>query len=289
MEHRTYKWNRFNCITTTTYRWKKYNVITTYSWNQYTTSGYDEDWWDGGSIHLRAGDRLYYADEKPSYVNGQWVYRTSGSWSVPYTIGSFNDLEPGYSSWYAEEPNGTEIRTGLECHTNSLPDFPNVTGSITYGYEERRTIKNNNDRELIGTVTSTNPSAYPNGGTSGGYYYSRNPSGDTYSRGSEIGPVTSTNQSAYPSNGKHTDGYWYVYETVETTYSKGTTNGSVTSDQQNTYPADGRHSDGFWYTANGYDSNYSQGIFVDTVTSTQVDAYPDNGRHTDGFWYVKQP
>ena len=86
----------------------------------------------------------------------------------------------------------------------------------------------NIEHVYVGNVSSTNPNAYPNGGSQGGYYYDSRTSETDQSQGSLIDQVTSTSSSAYPQNGI-AGNYWYVAAGSDTTYAKGAAAGEVTS------------------------------------------------------------
>lgn len=359
VEHRTYKWNRFNVVTTVTYkwnrfncnstriyRWNRYNLSTTYRWKRCAASGEKQSTvdyidfgsssttvmytnnkptWDEYRHQILLGEFYYHSpytgstlvtDLSETFLKNYWstypMYIKDSEWSMyaddtyvdryylpvtaevrklwhqndptrPYNV-RFERVDGGKFTYvtYSSSPDTSNF---TYVTSSNASQYPNGGTSGSYYYFDRETIYSQGS--AAGSVTSTSSSAYPSNGQSGNYWYVSNGSYLSYSKGSANGSVTSTNQSAYPSNGRHSDGYWYEANGSSTSYSKGTANGSVTSAQQNTYPADGRHTDGYWYTANGYDSTYSQGTKVGTVNDKTETTYPNNARHTDGFWYVK--
>ena len=358
VEHRTYKWNRYNVVTTVTYKWNKfncnstriyrwnrYNLSTTYRWKRCAASGEKQTQYD--YIDMNEPVTIARTSTKPNFDGNKIVLNTFYQWTsyssdlitslnIPYFMTYYWVYVNRYytdSSWeygaddeyvygyYPPIPNGQNIvkkitkleDDSLPCHvrwyrsdggkftyvtysyspdtsnftyvtSSNASQYPNGGTSGSYYYFDRETIYSQGS--AAGSVTSTSSSAYPSNGQSGDYWYVSNGSYLSYSKGSANGSVTSTNQSAYPSNGRHSDGYWYESNGSSTSYSKGAANGAVTSKESDTYPSDGK-SGNYWYTANGYDSTYSRGTKVGTVNNKTADAYPNNKRHTDGFWYVK--
>lgn len=299
VETKTYKWNRFNLISTTRHYWNRFNVSTTYRWKRCAAAGTKET--QVKTIYLGHDNATWAGNlnNPPVFVNGQFTINSMNSrdamtnpavdfdinharkyyWTI--VSGYWKDQDLNFQDVYADvyyKPASDAIFVE-EAGTN----FSSTLGRSGGGSFTEVKYSRTPDTSNYTYVTSTNASTYPNGGTSGNYYYFDREVIE--SKGTAAGSVSSTSRSAYPDNGK-SGNYWYEYDRQSTSYSKGSANGSVTSTNQNQYPQDGR-SGSYWYTANGYSSSYSQGTLVGEVKSTNPNAYTVNGRHTDGFWYVK--
>ena len=182
-----YAWEQFKAVQNmvTTYYWDKYSLVTTERY--YNDSG-------------------WYGDEEYD------VESVSG-----YTSMSFSESEGFVGSGY-----GTLRQTGG-------PDVYDVSGTsaIHYYYDSSRNMIRREFRtcsrtvdtgagSYVDTVSSTNPSAYPDDGSSGYYWYvydrSESKWDGTYKKGEATGvTVTAESRSAYSDNGKQGD-YWYVYK-----------------------------------------------------------------------------
>ena len=286
VENHTYHWNRFNKVETITYKWNRYNInsVTTYTWKKYNivTTG------DEYEVEIRNNDTLNIKVQDDGYCSAGGVYRTCRatgtgdngplrlSGAVTVNENNFDRLVGYYAG-----------RSGRAYYFGRSPSVRNnraeYEASTCVGVRGHQTT----EHVYVGTVSSTNSSAYPNGGTQGGYYYDTRTSKTDQSQGSLIDQVTSTTSTAYPQNGI-SGNYWYVAAGSDTTYSKGTAAGEVTSSNRGAYP-DNNYSENYWYVFAQDKITYTQGSYVADVEADEPNTYPDNGRHTDGYWYVKQP
>lgn len=286
VENHTYHWNRFNKVETITYKWNRYNInsVTTYTWRKYNivTTG------DEYEVEIRNNDTLNIKVQDDGYCSAGGVYRTCRatgtgdngplrlSGAVTVNENNFDRLVGYYAG-----------RSGRAYYFGRSPSVRNnraeYEASTCVGVRGHQTT----EHVYVGTVSSTNASAYPNGGTQGGYYYDTRTSKTDQSQGSLIDQVTSTTSTAYPQNGI-SGNYWYVAAGSDTTYSKGAAAGEVTSTNRGAYP-DNNYSGNYWYVFAQDKITYTQGSYVADVEADDPNTYPDNGYHSDGYWYVKQP
>lgn len=284
VENHTYHWNRFNRVTTTTYKWNRYNVntTTTYTWRKYNivTTG------DKYEVDIRYNDTLNVKVQDDGYCNVGGVYRTCTangtgdtslrlSGKVTINENNFDSL----SGYYAGGSGRAYYLPSPHTVRNNKAEY---YGATCVGVRGNQNI----EHVYVGNVTSTDPNAYPNGGSQGGYYYDSRTSKTDQSQGSLIDQVTSTSSSAYPQNGI-SGNYWYVAAGSDVTYSKGTAAGEVTSSNRGAYP-DNNYSGNYWYVFARDEITYTRGSYIQDVENDNPNAYPDNGRHSDGYWYVKQ-
>lgn len=143
----------------------------------------------------------------------------------------------------------------------------------------------NSKGTLVGEVSSTNQSAYPQNGASGRYWYEylRSEGTTTTVKGDYIKNVTSTNSSDYPDNGQQGN-YWYVSKgVISSAQEKGNYYGKAKSIYPDVYPNDGI-SNGYWYKQVANTTKYSKGTFIENVINTDKNAYPSSGQSGD-YWY----
>ena len=216
----THYWNRFNLVSTTTYTWRKYQTQSEYHMVVEKSTSYD----------ARNTDTVY----RTATCNRGRI-ELSGS---VLAVNVSSNLQ-GLAGYYVR-------MSGQVIRLNSVAQVMTTT-RVRYNGSVMKS-RQTTSQVYIGTVSSTDSSAYPNGGSQGGYYYDSRTSKTTQSKGTANGSVSSTNRSQYPDN-NYSGSYWYVYDRKE--------------------------------------SSYSQGTYIQDVESDNPSAYPDNGRHTDGYWYVK--
>ena len=221
VESHTYHWNRFDLVTTTTYTWDKYQI--TYEYQLVNGSS--------KTVDIRNTDTVY----RSAYPNRGRV-ELSGSVLAVSASSDLKGLSGYYYSMSGQALRLTSVNIAL------------TTTRVRYNcvVVESKQIES---QQYMGTVSSTDASAYPTNGSQDGYYYSNRRSSTSYSKGSANGSVSSTNRSQYPDN-NYSGSYWYVYDRDEV--------------------------------------SYSQGSYISDVENDDPSAYPENGRHTDGYWYVKQ-
>lgn len=307
----TYYWNRYNVVSTTTYKWDKYNRVSTtkYTWNKWnvsytsaTTIG------ENGIVNIRA-----YTNQTDMYITYTNKYMSGGYLTITGTItGAY------YSSLAQNENTRAGAVPGMRTITengtlyyvvckysdlplsNGDPSHPDLKGCkyaiiamdtlnlVQYSHCDYKGYVmdvRETKGSLVGTVTSTSSTAYPNGGSQDGYYYDGRTSSVEYSKGStSYGQVTSTSSSAYPSNG-YSGSYWYISAGSDTSYSKGSTKYSdVSSTNSSAYPDNGK-SGSYWYVYSRSTTSYSQGSYIGDKLSTNRNEYPDNGK-SGSYWYV---
>ena len=278
VENHTYHWNRFNRVTKTTYKWNRYNInsVTTYTWKKYRIT-------ESYTIRLTK-DTLsfkWYENDNPY----EKVYRSARATGVGSRAISLSGLVTITPSNY-DKLVGYYTTTG-HGRFYKITEFSRYEGSSAkYMGTRIEGTKGSSSHTYIGTVSSTNPSAYPNGGSQDGYYYDSRTSKTDQSQGSLIDQVTSTSSSAYPQNGI-SGSYWYVAAGSDTTYSKGAAAGEVTSSNRGAYP-DNNYSGNYWYVFARDEITYTRGSYIQDVENDNPNAYPSNGRHSDGYWYVLQ-
>ena len=231
-------WKKYNTVETHTHSWKRYNVnsTTTYTWRKYSIT-------ENYTIRL-TNDTLsfkWYENDNPY----EKVYRSARATGVGASEISLSGLVTITASNY-DKLVGYYTTTGSSRYYK-ITEFTRYEGSSAkYMGTRIEGTKGSSTQTYVGTVTSTDPNAYPNGGTQGGYYYDSRTADTQYSQGSLIDTVTANNSSAYPSNGV-SGNYWYVYEGDSVSYGQGTYVEDIEADDPSTYPDNGRHSDGYWY------------------------------------------
>lgn len=291
----TYYWNRYNVVSTTTYKWNKYNAVSTtvYVWNKWNVQTYSV-----GVSYSTNRSLPFMADQK--VYSG---YKVTSDYTVVGTgyVGTIESLKSSAVGKYCITdvyPAKGEFMQSLERyyglgHFSWLPERygyactrwssnPDASGE----YENTTTFSSKDKgTTLIGTVTSTSSSTYPNGDISGSYYYDGRTTSTEYNKGTtSYGQVTSNSSSTYPSNGK-SGSYWYVSAGSDTSYSKGSTKYSdVSSTNSSAYPDNGK-SGSYWYVYSRSTTSYSQGSYIGDKLSTNRNEYPDNGK-SGSYWYV---
>lgn len=275
VENVSYTWNRWNLVSTTVYKWEKWNAIgtTIYTWNKYNLENY---------IVKDLGEQYAFEDLN-NWLWSSWVLsQTTGEFSGS---GSSKRMSDGIMyGWYLIQDNPQYVDRIDSLGGNGLPSDG---GNYTFNVTRYMSVKGNGIGEYVGVVSSTSSSAYPNGGSSGNYWYSYAGSSVEYSKGStSYGQVTSTSSSAYPSNGA-SGSYWYVSAGSEVQYSKGSTQYSdVSSTSSSAYPDNG-HDGSYWYDNKQTVINHSMGNYIEDVFSLAQDTYPANGI-AGSYWYVYQ-
>ena len=188
-----YTWAKYNAVGTTTYTWKKYNSIKEYEEKKSSTT---MDFADLSTVSL-------YKSYSLDASTGKYTLKTLNK-SIKLTASNVSTYKNNYFS--------------LDGTTTSTMYKVNGTAFTTSGVTK-----------LALTIYTSEMGDYSQGSTS-------------------YGTVTDTDPDAYPTDGRHTDGYWYVSTGSTTSYSKGSTSyGTVTDTDPDAYPTDGRHTDGYWY------------------------------------------
>ena len=182
-------------------------MATYYRWRRYTI-GYSESISYGQSIDVpRDNDTIWYSNEKPSIVNGQYQMGNS------ITVNDDRTFNNTY--WVAAQQSSNVCYRG-----DSLIVYKN-TGVWRF-YSESGSVEINTVSLAPGTsqgyVYSTSSSAYPNGGVSGGYYYDQRttvtsptaPTGLTYpatitTPSVDISWTAATSNTNYPVSGYQVD------------------------------------------------------------------------------------
>ena len=138
--------------------------------------------------------------------------------------------------------------------------------------------------DLIGQVTSTNRSAYPDNGIQNDKWYEFVKEEDTtvQQRGDYIQNVTSYEINGYPEDGVK-NGKWYVYQDYDIERYQGSYIETVSSGSATTYPQNG-YSAPYWYVYDGSAEDTYKGSFVDYVINTNYSAFPQEGTQDD-YWY----
>lgn len=310
-----YYWNRWNAISTTTYYWNRFSTSIKYTWNQWNIS-YSYQWnkWNSvfgyniikaadGTTLINPSTNLCWAANEYSIaqkssgnsgINWAWCFglvnSTSGRWIKDHIkAGTLTGRIAGMGRWAGD--NGVSggswwyIKIGI-CN-GQYKLYDDGDGSYWYdlGYTQIWSLEDkwSGGTTSYGTVTSTNASAYPNGGRhTDGYWYNNRTT--LYSRGSYVGTVTyNDNANAYP-NGSWSGNYWYDGRT-QATVKGGTSYGQVSSTNAGAYPSPGA-SGSYWYESAGSQISWSQGsTSYPEVSSTNSGAYPAND-HAGDYWYI---
>ena len=150
-------------VTTYTYRWTKSAI--TYSDSSYIMSTYtfSNASINNQSIDIVMGDRY-------SLDSSSGTYSFSGTWYQTYSSGQGAILSGSVC-----RPSTIDT-TIVEAVNENRLNVRNNKGSLVVTPVESSTVKVHTAQQTSGSfieyVYSTNPSAYPNGGVQGGYYYS---------------------------------------------------------------------------------------------------------------------
>lgn len=276
----TYTWNVYNAVTTTTYKWNKYNAVstTTYTWRKYnyTPGGYK------------------YSLYRESYKSGflAWNCTLYSSITCDPSSGTIRGSGSTMTLTYqnGKQAIGKYWIPNSQAHQADTEPWRNAQGNCVCTctvWSSKRSYVEGSIGSYIGTVSSTNSSAYPDDGSSGSYWYESNGSSTSWSKGStSYGEVTSTSSSAYPSNGA-SGSYWYESAGSTTSTSKGSTKYSdVSSTNSSAYP-NGGASGSYWYDNRTSSVSYSMGSYVGDEVSLDRNAYPADGM-SGSYWYVYQ-
>lgn len=297
-----YYWNRWNAISTTEYIWNQFNTVTQYTWNKWgLNTSYKWNKYStkkeavtqsvslGSPIesnHTRLWtDKPYTKYTTSSGRDTPRLWFSNGGWSVNLSKSSVGKAITGwipingtangseiiciYSAWVTKCVSLTDDEDGRMCNVE-------ITGALT-------AVMKYSGENLVGTVTSTNVNAYPNGGVhadDGWYYGSRT---TIYSKGTYVGIVQSTDPNDYP-NGSWSGSNWYDGRS-EGLIKGSTSYGQISSTNSGAYPPSGA-SGSYWYESAGSQISWSQGsISYPQVSSTNSGAYPSND-HQDDYWYT---
>lgn len=178
-----YIYNRYNINEETTYTWRRYEYTYEYE------------------ISIDTSRSITY-----DIVAGDTVYRSASCDSR----GNVN-LYSGFTPDDCRECVGYYVYDGstvlLLQSRNSTVWYSNRARYFCAEVEAEEV----ESTSYIGTVSSTNGSEYPNGGTQGGYYYDSRTSSTEQSRGDYVDQIIVDESGSYPSDGISGQ-YWYVYQ-----------------------------------------------------------------------------
>ena len=273
----TTSWNKSEAEATTTYVWKRYKKKTVYGeWrlSLVESTSYEVDYSDAARMKYFSKinvENMKYSDTAGTVSIDKNSFAKNGAKIASYDDAYMNTLgvdEDGNEVFgLALGAYGDRYTDAEEKFDYSIPGewtYIAVATSIVYDRAADMCIVHEEHYEKTAYRTAdTEPD------TDGGYT-----------------EVTADSPSAYPNNGESGE-YWYVYDRKESGYKEGQMIETVSSTNASAYPENGRHTDGYWYRRTGI--TYSKGDkLVGTAESENVNAYPENGRHKDGLWYVRE-
>ena len=223
-----YVWNRYNAVF--------HPEVTTYYWNKYNTTGglvfnrtLDTDWIDGLSYEAEDMSQIYKDLNVNTATFDMSTYKILSGYSASIDYDRwFYQIDKGDGFYYISYGyRNSPSSTAYQDFYFNVADYEQYTSKIaTWQSSQQRQHGNSfifrftynlydikfRQGSLVGEISSTTSSAYPNNGVAGNYWYVYTKEETTpsyYSQGSYIDQVESTESNTYPTNG-YQGGYWYV-------------------------------------------------------------------------------
>ena len=254
---------------------KPFWLINTDSYLKFSKVGKTQDengQWDG-----------WFDDDAVKCVNNSGMV---SFWQDVKSWGKYDDQYAYHISIPYNYTNHIGEFVGQEEYTSQI--MPEYYLTENYVYILDSIVDEKANDTVLGSLTSTNSSAYPSAGRlevgEVDYYCLYDKEivniGD-WVRGDYIGDVITEDPTAYPADGKQDD-YWYVYK-GELDY-QGDYIEDVIAYDYSTYPQNGRQGD-YYYTLVQQREEYERGGYVSNITSTNRNDYPDDNKQNN-YWYV---